>query len=221
MNYLYLLLLTFLVLYSFTTKYYTRKNSGTGIVLHGPSGSGKSSLQKSFQRIMMPNLWIKTGIDSLFDMPMPDITPENMEYWQSKNPIRWVTTSKDKGGHQVVKLFVGPQGDKVAYGMNRAIAQYAKSGNNVIVDYITYDPKWLQDLQKQLQNITTYHVKVEISLEVLEQREAARGTSPVGHARSHYDTVYEGVQYDFVVNSEKFTSDELAQQLKDFTESKK
>ena len=64
--------------------------AGVIILLNGPSASGKSSIQKAFQKIMMPDLWIKQGIDSLFDISFPDINLENLEYWQSKNPMRWV-----------------------------------------------------------------------------------------------------------------------------------
>ncbi|MBM18089.1 MAG: hypothetical protein CL947_03435 [Epsilonproteobacteria bacterium] len=198
-----------------------KSNYGTVIILNGPSGAGKSSIQKSFQKLMMPNLWLKPGIDNLFDMVMPDITPENMQYWQSDNPIRWVSTSQDSDGHNVISIHVGPQGDKVAYAMNSVIAEYAKSGCNVIVDYIAYDQKWLADLQKKLTGITTYYIKVELPLDVLEQRESARGTSPSGHARSHYHTVYGDITYDLVVNSEKNKPDEIAKQIKGFIENEK
>jgi len=89
-----------------------RKSFGTVIVLNGPSGSGKSSIQKEFQKLHMPNLWIKVGIDNLFDNVMPEITPENMSFWQSKNPIRWVETSKDDAENNIVTLFCWPAGGK-------------------------------------------------------------------------------------------------------------
>lgn len=192
------------------------QSTGTVIILNGPSGSGKSSIQKEFQYLMMPNLWIKTGIDTLFDAPMPTITPENMNFWQSPNPIRWVETSQDAQGNNVITLFVGEQGEKVAYAMNSAIAAYAKSGCNVIVDYIAYKQEWFEDLQKKLDGIKTYYVAVEIPLEVLEQREAARGTSPKGHARSHYFTVYGNKKYDLTINSGTQSAKEIAQQIKEF-----
>ena len=198
---------------------YLRKTNatpnGTVIILNGPSGSGKSSIQKEFQKLMIPNLWVKLGIDTLFDAPMPDITLENMSFWQSPNPIRWVESTKDAQDKPVITLFVGEQGKKVAYAMNSAIAEYAKNGCNVIVDYIGYDPAWLADLQKKLADIKTYYVAVDISLETLEQREAARGTSPKGHARSHYATVYNTIKYNLRVNSEKNSAQEIAQQIKD------
>ncbi len=193
----------------------TTTATGIVIILNGPSGSGKSSIQKEFQHLMMPNLWCKTGIDMLFDAPMPNITAENMSFWQSPNPIRWVQESTDENGNKIITLFIGEQGTKVAYGMNSAIADYAKNGCNVIVDYIAYDPAWLTDLQKKLAGIRTYYVAVDISLATLEQREAARGTSPKGHARSHYFTIYGTINYDLRVNSEKNSAQEIAQQIKE------
>lgn len=202
----------------FTKSFTQSQPTGTVIILNGPSGSGKSSIQREFQYLNMPNLWIKTGIDSLFDAPMPTITPENMSFWQSPNPIRWVETSKDSEGNNVITLFVGEQGERVAYAMNSAIADYAKNGCNVIVDYIAYKQEWLDDLQKKLKGIRTYYVAVEIPLEVLEQREAARGTSPKGHARSHYFSVYGNKKYDLTVNSATHSAKEIAQQIKELVE---
>jgi chloramphenicol 3-O phosphotransferase len=215
---------------------------GTVIVLNGPSGSGKSSIQREFQALMIQpshkasdsalqeastdksadtaHLWIKLGIDNLFDKPMPDITLENLAFWQSPNAIRWVTTTKDANDKPVVTLFTGQEGEKVAYGMNSAIAGYAQAGCNCIVDYIAYKPVWIEDLRTKLTGVKTYWVKIEIPLDVLEERERARGTSPVGHARSHYDTVYAGIQYDLVLDTSKLTAVECAQKIKEFIDSK-
>lgn len=189
--------------------------AGTVIILNGPSGSGKSSIQKEFQKLMMPNLWVKVGIDNLFDAPMPDITMENLSYWQSKNPIRWVEESFDGHNNKVITLHVGEQGEKVAYAMNSAIAAYATNGCNVIVDYIAYKQEWLDDLENKLKYNNAYYVAVEIPLETLEEREKVRGTSPVGHARSHYHTVYGNKKYDLTVNSQINTAQQIAEQLKE------
>jgi len=213
-----ILLIIFIFIFFKNKEKMKKTEYGKIIILNGPSGSGKTSTQKEFQKLMIPNLWIKMGIDDLFDRPMPDITPENMSYWQSKNPIRWVETTKDKDEKPVITLFVGEQGEKVVYAMNSAIAAYAKNGCNVIVDYIAYKKEWLDDLQKKLKDIKTYYVAVKIPLEVLEQREAARATSPQGHARSHYFDVYQDKKYDLEVNSHKNSAKEIAQQLKEMVE---
>jgi len=213
------LLLSIGLVISFTFIFFKKrenKSYGKVIVLNGPSGSGKSSIQKEFQTLHMPNLWIKVGIDNLFDNVMPEITQENMKFWQSKNPIRWVEKTKDDQGNDIVTLFVGQQGRNVFYAMNSCIAAYAKNGCNVIVDYIAYEKEMLHDLKEKLKGITTYFIAVEIPLDVLEQRESDRGTSPKGHARSHYFTVYGDIKYDLTVNTEKNSAKEIAQQIKDF-----
>jgi chloramphenicol 3-O phosphotransferase len=192
------------------------KAYGTVIILNGPSGSGKSSIQKEFQSLMMPNLWIKLGIDNLFDKPMPDINLENMQFWQSENPIRWIETTKDADQNPVITLFVGQQGENVAYGMNSAIAEYAKNDCNIIVDYIAYKKEWLDDLRHKLDGVKTYWVKVSIPLSVVEEREVARGTSPKGHARSHFNTVFWDLKYDLDVNSDKESAIEIARKIKEF-----
>jgi chloramphenicol 3-O-phosphotransferase len=197
-----------------------KKQFGTVIVLNGPSGSGKTSIQREFQKLMMPDLWVKTGIDNLFDNPMPDITPQNISTWQSKNPIRWVENAKDESGNTVITLFVGEQGEKVVRAMNSAIAAYARNGCNTIVDYIAYKQEWMNDLEEKLADIKTYYVAVDIPLDVLERREEARGTSPKGHARSHYDTVYGSRKYDLRVNSAEHSASEIAQEIKALIEKK-
>ncbi len=189
------------------------KELGIVIVLNGPSASGKTSIQRAFQNLKMPNLWVKVGIDNLFDLPMPDITPENLSFWQHENQIRWVTTNEDPSGKKTVTLHVGQQGDNVAYAMNSAIADYAAHGCNVIVDYIAYKKEWLDDLQSKLRPYKTYYVAVDISLEELERREALRKTSPVGHARSHYSYVYWDKVYDLRVDSGKDSAEEIAQKI--------
>jgi len=213
-----LMFLVFMVVmgYFFYSKY--QVYPGKIIILNGPSGSGKSSIQKEFQKLMMPNLWVKVGIDNLFDSVMPDITSENISFWQSKNAIRWVKQSQDEAGNKVITLFVGPAGEKVAYTMNSAIVAYAKNGCNVIVDYIAYDQRWLKDLEDKCSGLTAYYVAVEIPLETLEKREEARGTSPKGHARSHYFTVYGEKKYDLVVNSGRDSAQGIARKIQQLLE---
>jgi chloramphenicol 3-O phosphotransferase len=221
MRFLYLLLLVPALFFGAICIYIYKKattsqNIGSVIILNGPSGAGKSSIQRKFQELMMPNLWIKLGIDSLFDGPLPDINLENLAYWQQPNGIRWVETTTNADGKPVITLFVGEQGEKVIYGMNSAIATYAQNGCNVIVDYIAYKKEWIDDLRKKLVTIPTTWVKVAIPLDILETREAARGTSPQGHARSHFEHVYWDIPYDLEVNTDTQSAAEIARSIKDF-----
>ena len=58
--------------------------------------------------------------------------------------------------------------------------------------------------------------RITIPLEKLEERERARGTSPVGHARSHYDTVHTHGGYDLEIDTSKMSAPEAAQLIKQF-----
>ena len=74
--------------------------------------------------------------------------------------------------------------------------------------------EWLEDLKSKLQGIKTFWVKFDIPLDVLEEREASRGTSPKGHARSHYDSVYWNIEYDYVVYPAVDSAQQIAVKLK-------
>lgn len=100
--------------------------------------------------------------------------------------------------------------------MHRAIAAYAKEGSNVVVDYILYKPEWLSDLVLALKGMKVYYIGIKTPLEVIEEREKGRGTSPVGHARSHYDQVHQGMVYDLELDTSKSTPEESAQKILEF-----
>jgi len=187
---------------------------GTIIILNGPSAAGKSSLQKEFQK-MNDDLYLTVGIDGFFDQILPDVD-ENGKSLKNGEMIRWVDFNQDAEGYQIIALHVGDLGYKVIKGMHRALVAYAHQGNNMIVDYILYDQRWLPDLITTLRGERVYLVGVNAPLEVIEQRESKRGTSPIGQARSHYDTVHQNMIYDLELNTAENTARECAQQIKEF-----
>jgi chloramphenicol 3-O phosphotransferase len=222
-NIVILLLLSglfFLLFDKFGLKIKKNNKPGKIIILNGPSCAGKTSIQKAFQSLMSQEnkLWTRLGIDNLFDAPFPEITLENIDYWTSKNDLRWIETLKDLEGNTIVPLKIGTEGEKVFYGMNKAIKGYLEAGNNIILDYIAYEKKFIFDLLKTLDTFGITLVKVDISLEELEKREIKRNTSPRGHGRSIYFTVHDSVDYDLVIDSEKNSPHEIAIEIKNFIE---
>ena len=171
------------------------------IILNGPSGAGKTTLQKEIQK-NFKEPYLKLGIDNFIDSILPDDINlgEKPKGDFDLKDIRYVTF-EEKDGHKSIPLFIGPIGQKVIDGMIGAIKAYADAGNNVVVDFIQYDQTWTPKLKEALKNHTVYWIGVRIPLEELERCEKARGTSPVGHARSHYDTVHLGMTYDLEVNT--------------------
>lgn len=185
---------------------------GTVIILNGPSAAGKSSLQKSIQRLAAAP-YLAIGIDNFFN----DLFPDEHGTLGVKadadfgNDLRYVTIENN-----IVYLHVGQSGQKIIKGMHAAIAGYAKAGNNVVVDYIMYEQAWIKDLLKQLQDCPVYFVGVTVPLDILQAREQARSTSPIGHAASHYYSVHEGNNYDLWIDNSQGTPDDGARKILDF-----
>lgn len=199
---------------------------GTVIILNGPSAVGKSSIQTELQK-QMDELYLKVGIDSFFDalIASPDLSnfekdKEFSQYTPDGILIRSVKLTKDASGNQIVPLTIGPAGDKIISGMHYAIAAYAARGNNVIVDYILYKPEWAEDLKAALKDTKTYYIGIKAPLGTLEEREKKRGTSPIGHARSHYDTVHQGMSYDLELDVSNLSPEQSAKKIKEFIQAR-
>lgn len=190
------------------------KCPSTVIILNGPSASGKSSIQEAFIR-KIDTPWIKIGIDNFF----VGVLSTYYIYGEYKpiNPIYKIMegiATQDENKNPIFTLKVGPSGEKIINGMNHAIKAYADAGNNIIIDYIAYEPEWLESLVALLKGHKVIVVGVNLPLEVLEQREVTRATSPRGHARSHYETVHKHkVKYALEVDSSKMTPEQIAESI--------
>jgi chloramphenicol 3-O phosphotransferase len=186
---------------------------GTVIILNGTSGVGKSTIQKKLQELFeKPHL--KVGIDNLF----VGVLPEKYLNGTAPHPEAiWTTsTANTPDGKPIFTLTFGPDGRKMIAGMHATIAAYAQTGNNVIVDYILYDPSWLPELLTALKGVRVYFIGINASLDTVEQREKDRATSPQGHARSIYDTVHTGCTYDLFIDTTDITPNQAAIQIKEF-----
>jgi chloramphenicol 3-O phosphotransferase len=192
------------------------QNTSTIIILNGPSAAGKSSMQREIQNIF-PDPYLKIGIDNFVVALIPDryLTGDT----DKSNPEKMImrgTKSTDAAGNPVFTLEIGKRGQKIFSGMHHAIAAYAAQGNNIVVDYIMYERKWMTELAQVLKDFRVYFVGVKIPLAVLEEREKLRGTSPIGHARSHHETVHAGLEYDIEVDTSLLTAKECAEKIKNF-----
>ncbi len=224
---------------------------GTVIVLNGPSASGKTSLQKELQLILddfYMRVGVDNFFDAILpdaigkSMVKKELNQIDFEYYTSKGIlhdelarataifeqsdnhnilIRAGVQTTDDTGKPLFVLIVGPQGEDAIKGMHRAIAAYAHAGYNVLVDYILYEQAWLKDLTCVLKDLDVYFIGVDIPLDILEEREKARATSPVGHARSHYNTVHQNCIYDYRVDTSKLSTVQAAIEIKQFIQQNK
>ena len=190
--------------------------AGTVIILNGPSAIGKSSTIKAFQA-NQDKLRLSIGIGNFF----VGVLPQNFHLKDTpefKAIMHSVRTEDEQG--KLFTLHIGPNGEKVIKGMHEAIAAYARAGNNVIVDYIMYNPAWRNELMKALQNINVIYVGITASLETIHQREKQRGTSPEGHGRSLHSSVHQGWDYDLKINTDEMNPDQIADKIIEFMDKK-
>jgi chloramphenicol 3-O phosphotransferase len=156
---------------------------------------GKSTLALALQE-SLPDPWLRLGIDDFLDF-VPD-------------PLRHVKPSADEGfrwfpgdpnSHEITRIVVGEYGQLVIRGMHRAIAAMASVGLNVIVDDVLLYSNWLDDYLEVLAGLEVVFVGMNAPLEVIEQREGARGDRFLGQARGHYDVVHQHATYDLVLDT--------------------
>jgi chloramphenicol 3-O phosphotransferase len=79
---------------------------------------------------------------------------------------------------------------------------YADAGNDLILEHILDTEGWLETLANLLADHDVFFAAVHCPLELLIEREAARGDRPVGSARRDFETIHVGKTYDIELRSE-------------------
>ncbi|MEA3056274.1 MAG: chloramphenicol phosphotransferase, partial [Actinomycetota bacterium] len=157
---------------------------GRVVVLNGTSSSGKTTLAAALRRRLEAEneCWVVYSQD--------DFTP--------KLPPAWIKAGRHSGRHGEegfvlevrdgeFELRVGPVGHAILAAYRGAVAAAAHAGLNVIVDEVTMTQDEWDDWQVRLDGVDTTWVRVELALDELERREAARGDRMNGHARYQLD----------------------------------
>lgn len=108
----------------------------------------------------------------------------------------------------------GDYGEQVLKGMRRAIAEFARAGNNVIIDDLLFKPEYLDDYVTVLAEIPTWFIGVRCSLEVVNEREQQRSGRFPGTATSHFHQVHQhGADYDLEIDTTSLTPAECARKI--------
>ncbi len=148
------------------------------IFLHGPTSSGKSTIARVLQAQIELPFW-HISIDHLRDAGV-------------------LPTARFKAGD----FDWGDSRPAFFDGFHASLASYANAGNNLILEHILDNERWLSDLRHLLTDHDVYFVGVHCALSVLSAREISRGDRPIGSARRDFETVHVGKCYDLEVQSE-------------------
>ncbi len=149
---------------------------GMIVVLNGTSSSGKTSLALEVQRQAPELQLLHLPLDAFRAMEPPG-------YW-----------SNEYRDQTPVRL------EALCRAMNKAAAEFARCGQNVIMDHVL-TPKVSTYLLEDLIGHRVLFVKVFCAIEELERRESGRQDRASGLARSQLASVHSGCSYDLEIET--------------------
>lgn len=172
---------------------------GGVILLNGSSSAGKTTLAQMLQQIL-PEPWQLISLDQFRDglparfrgLNSPAGTPG----------ARGLNITPVEGdGRRVTAIRFGDVGERMLRGMRRAVAAFARGGDNVIVDDLLLEEAYVRDYVEALHGLSVTLVGVRCPLDVVNAREASRPGRFPGTAESHFDTVHAHCRYDVEVDT--------------------
>jgi chloramphenicol 3-O phosphotransferase len=171
--------------------------SGRVIVLNGTSSSGKTSLGRAMQD-HLPDTWLLVGIDT-FITALP---------WRLYGTHEGHVINKDGS------IDIGTEFRTQQVRWRTAIAALVQAGSNVILDEVLLRGGEEQaEWRTLLDGIDVTWIGVHCDLDVLDERERARGDRSIGMARVQAATVHVGVVYDIEVDTTSDPPDALVPRL--------
>lgn len=173
---------------------------GRVVLLHGTSSSGKTTVARAVQA-HSEEPWLRLGIDTFWNAID--------ERWMEHGP----RASEGFLWRDDATIVPGPVGDRLAAGMRAAIAACARHGNDVLVDDVFIDRRWLDGWRVELDGLEWLLVGVLAPLPVLEERERNRGNRIAGEARAQVDVIHTGIEYDLTVDTASQSPEECARAI--------
>jgi chloramphenicol 3-O phosphotransferase len=183
------------------------------ILINGASSSGKTSVARALQKHLDESFLVAsvdTFVHNMLDMerhitfdPPPD------------SPARdWFCLhTQDDTGQRSLVLEPGTLAKRFIFGIHAAVAGFISVGNNLIFDDVLYDPAYLENYVRLLNPADVLFIGLRCPLDVLEQREQARGNRAVGHARGHFHLVHQHGIYDLEVDTSLASPEVCAEQI--------
>lgn len=175
--------------------------AGKIIFLNGSSSAGKTTLAIMLQQIL-DEPYQHIALDQFRDgMPGRYRGLNSPEGTPGAHGLNVVPIERD--GQRITQIQFGRHGEQVLRGMRRAIAAFAREGNNVIIDDLLFKPEYLIDYAAALDGLDAWLIAVRCSLAEVSRRERLRSGRFPGTATSHFHEVHaHGVQYDLEVDTD-------------------
>ena len=176
------------------------------IFLNGTSSAGKTTLAKALQEVLeVPYLHL--GIDTFLSMAPA-------AYLNSSLPGASQVVVHESEGRRRIEICTGLVQEQLLLGMYAAMAALAAAGNNLIIDDVILEQRWLQAALCALRPYCVLFVGVVCPLEIAEQRERQRGNRTIGMARGYLEHVHQHHLYDLIVDTHALSLDMCVQRVR-------
>lgn len=173
------------------------------VLLNGNGSVGKSSIARELQKITAEP-FLHVPMDAFLDMMPPSLF---------EGPDGMVFRKIEEDGKPLVEITTGPAAQRVLLGMRHAMAALARHGNNLIVDDVMLEGD-AAEYAEAFKGLTVHWVGVFAPLELLEEREKARGDRDIGLSRWLARHLHRGIKYDLELDSSRATPAECAARIK-------
>jgi chloramphenicol 3-O phosphotransferase len=184
--------------------------AGNVIFLNGSSSAGKTTIAIMLQQIL-DEPYQHIALDQFRDgMPGRYRGLNSPEGSPGALGLNVVPTQLE--GERVTRICFGSHGEQVLRGMRRAVAAFAREGNNVIIDDLVFKPEYLTDYARVLDGLDAWLIGVRCTLAEVNRRELTRSGRFPGTATSHFHEVHaHGARYDLEVDTSHTTPRQCAE----------
>lgn len=172
------------------------------IVLNGVSSAGKSSLAKAIQA-QANSTFLHVEMDAFISF-LPDGHELRPEWFK----LDMIETEHGK----LATISNGPRGEALLGVMRRFVVQAANSGLNLVVDEVCH-AREISDYRAGLRDHKVQFVKVSAPIDIIEEREKARGDRLIGLAREQSAHLHDGIDYDLEMDTSELAPVDCAQRV--------
>lgn len=178
---------------------------GQIIFLNGASSSGKSSIARELQTLLLPEGYLHTGLDHILER-VPGAWWGPMAH---PDGFRVVRTDDAEGPLTTVEIGAG--GRQMLAAGRRGMAAMARAGMNLVIDEVLFEREFLDDYVRAFARLPVLFVGVRCPADVASTRERARGDRSLGAARVQSNLVHTHAPYDLEVDTSQLAPRQAAE----------
>lgn len=136
--------------------------------------------------------------------------PDKINNWKgglAPLGFSWIADT-DPTGHPAYRIHSGSFAKKLVQSLKNIAQLLASQHYHFIIDDVAFGAIQVEEWKQALKNYSVLYVGVTAPLDILEQREKARGDRFLGGARWQYFKVHENVSYDLEIDTHTHSLEE-------------